>query len=49
MSSFLKGLGWGFGLLLAFLIFAVGSCAVLSKAGYEGLKEISQKLEQSNG
>lgn len=49
MGCFLKGLGWGLGLMMAFLIFCVASCAIMSKASYEGLKEINQKLEASYG
>lgn len=45
MSSFTKALGWGFGLMFAFLLTCVVSCSVISVVGYRGLKEVNQRIE----
>ena len=48
MSSFTKALGWGFGLMLAFMIVGVASCAVLMKAADGTMKHISDRIGESS-
>jgi hypothetical protein len=47
MGGFKQGFGIGCGVVIAFLIFGVASCAIMMKASHEGLKEINQKLQTS--